>query len=193
METIKRVIAPTAALLSLRDVKKHLRVEHDDDDEYIDSLIKAATAHIDGRGELGRAMLTQTWEQWVTQSPGSVTLRVGPFQSLVSVTYYDTAGDLQTAQLSDFETRQVGDFVVCVPKVGFSWPGAANRPDAIGIKYVAGYGDAAASVPAGVRHAVMMLIAHLYENREAASDMTIKVMPMAVEMLLGAERVSWYG
>ncbi|HWY14429.1 MAG TPA: head-tail connector protein [Rhizomicrobium sp.] len=48
--------------LSLDEVKAHLRVETDDDDDLIMALIDAARNYVDGRdGILGRALLTQQW------------------------------------------------------------------------------------------------------------------------------------
>lgn len=49
--------------LTLVEVKQHLRVETDDDDDLIEGLMAAAQAVVDGRdGRLGRALLTQQWQ-----------------------------------------------------------------------------------------------------------------------------------
>ena len=191
--TLVRVAAPATDVISLAEAKAHLRVDFSDDDTLISGLIAAAISHVDGKGELGRAMITQTWAQWVSQAPGWVRLRMGPFQALTSVEYYDTDNVLQTATLSDFETRLDGDFVICKPKEDFEWPSAETRADAIKITYTAGFGDAATDVPQGIRQALLMLVAHWYENREAASEVKLNDLPRAVDALLGNERVSWYG
>ena len=191
--TIELVTAPAALPVTTAEAKAHLRVDHTDEDTLIDGLIAAAVALVDGRGMLGRAMVTQTWAQWVGNSPGKVLLQMGPFQELVSVQYYDTDNALQTATLSDFDTRKKGDYVAVQPKTGFNWPSAYMRDDAIKITYAAGYGDTAADVPASVKQAMLLLIGHWYENRLAVSEVDMKPVPMAVEALIGAERVSWYG
>lgn len=190
---IARVAAPAVDALSVSDVKAQLRVTSSAEDAQIATIIEAVLSHVDGLGTLGRAMVTQDWAQWVSQAPGTVTLRMGPFQSLVSVQYYDTDNALQTATLSDFETRLAGDFVTIAPKSGYSWPAAYTRPDAIKITYRAGYGDAAADVPGSIRMAMLMLSSHLYQNREAVTETALTVTPMAVDMLLNNHRVSWYG
>ena len=190
---IERTTAPATALITTAEAKAHLRVDGTDEDTLIDGLVAAVTAHLDGLGVLGRAMVTQSWAQWECQAPGWVRLLVGPFQSLTSVEYYDTDNALQTATLSDFETRLDGDFVIVKPKENYSWPNAYTRADAIKITYVAGFGDAASDVPASIRHAALMLLAHWYENREAVSEGKPVPVPMAVDALLGVERVGWYG
>lgn len=191
--TIRRTIAPIAAPVSLPEAKAHLRVTSNDEDAYIQGLINAAIAHVDGEGELGRAMITQTWAQWVSQAPGYVRLKMGPFQALVSVEYYDAAGTLQTATLSEFETWLDGDFVTCKPKDSIAWPQADDRPDAIKITYRVGYGDTAASVPDGIRHALLILIEHWYQNRGQVTAESVNSLPLAFDALIANERVGWYG
>lgn len=191
--TLQRTSAPAVTPVSLTEAKAHLRVDGSDEDTLISSLIDAAVAHLDATGVLGRAMVTQSWAQWVNQAPGWVTLKVGPFQSLTSVQYYDTDNALQTATLSDYETRLDGDFVIVKPKTGYTWPAAYTRQDAIKITYVAGYGDAATDVPQSIRQAILLLIGHWHEHRTAAAEATITEVPMAVDALIGVERVGWYG
>lgn len=191
--TLQRTSAPAVAPVSLVDAKLHLRVDNTAEDDLITALIEAAVSHLDAQGVLGRAIITQSWAQWVGQSPGSVRLLVGPFQSLTSVEYYDSDNALQTATLTDFETRLDGDFVIVKPKTGFAWPGAYSRDDAIKITYVAGYGNAGSDVPQSIRQAILLLVGHWYENRMAVSEASLKEVPLAVDALIGIERVGWYG
>lgn len=191
--TTLRTIAPATAPVSLSEAKLHLRVDGSDEDSLITGLIDAATAHFDGQGVLGRAMVTQSWAQWVDQTPGWVRLTVGPFQSLTSVEYYDADNALQTATLADFEVRLDGDFVIVKPKKDHVWPNAYIRQDAIKITYVAGFGDAATDVPQSIRQAILLTVGHWYENREAVVEGNYKSLPMAVEALIGVERAGWYG
>jgi uncharacterized phiE125 gp8 family phage protein len=187
-----RVTAPATLPINLAEAKAHLRVTSSGEDAYITSLIGAAVAFVDGTGELGRAMITQTWAQWVPQNPVRVRLLMGPFIALTAVQYYDAAGALQSANAADFDAHLSGDFVIVEPKDNAEWPVADDRIDAIKITYTAGFG-AAADVPAGVRHALLMLIAHWYENRAAASEAAVREIPVAVAALIGNERVGWYG
>lgn len=191
--TTKRTTPPSTTPISLIEAKAHVRVDSDDDDTVLTAFIGAAVAHLDGQGVLGRAMVTQSWSQWVSQTPGWVRLTVGPFQSLTSVEYYDTENALQTASLTDFEIRLDGDFVLIKPKADHVWPPAYIRQDAIKITYVAGFGDAATDVPQSIRQAILLMVGHWYENREAVAEGNFKELPLAVDALIGAERVGWYG
>lgn len=191
--TSRRVSAPAVSPVTVGEAKTHLRVDASDEDELISGLIDAAVSHIDADGTLGRAIITQTWAEWFGYSPYWLRLSIGGFQSLVSVEYYDENNELQTALLSDFETRMVGDFVAVGPKMNAQWPSVYSRSDAIKVTYIAGYGDAASDVPASIKQAILLLVGHWYENRTAVSEVSLKEVPMAVDALIGNERVGWYG
>ena len=190
---LERVAAPEVEPVTFVEAKSQAKIEHNVDDALVASLVSAAVDLFDADGQLGRAIITQTWAQWGPQTPSRVRLLMGPFQSLEAVQYYDADGVLQAADVADFETRKAGDFVTVEPKPGAAWPRTQARQDAIKITYKAGFGDAAADVPEGIRHAILLLVAYWYENRMAATSLNLRDAPMAVEALIGRHRVGWYG
>jgi len=189
---LRRVTAPAVMPVTVGDVKEQCRVDGDDEETYIADLIAAAVAVVDARGILGRCMINQTWAEYFPNAPGEVRLSMTPFVSLTSVKYYDSAGALQTATNSDYELIAHGDYVILRPKEGFEWPEADVRQDAYQITYVAGFGAAASDVPASIRHAVKLIAAHWYQNREIAGA-NMSEMPMMASDILNTERLSWYG
>lgn len=77
------VIPPTGRILSLPEVKQHLRVDHAEEDALIDGLIDAAHSYLDGLdGPLGRCLTTQTWRLHLP-TKGAYRL---PYLDVVSVT-----------------------------------------------------------------------------------------------------------
>ena len=54
------ITAPAAEPITVTDTKKHMRVEHSDDDALIARLINVAIEFVDARGALGKTMITQT-------------------------------------------------------------------------------------------------------------------------------------
>lgn len=189
---LTRETAPATVAFDLDDLKRQLRIDGGDEGAYLDQIAQVATSFVDGQGALGRAMITQTWAQWV-QNPTTVRVMMTPFQSLTSVKYYDSAGTLQTATVSDFEAIGSGDKVYIRPKDGFTWPNSEDRPDAIKITYVAGYGDDFTDIPETVRHALSLLVTQWFEHRMPVSEKDMREVPYAVEALLNMERKSWYG
>lgn len=161
------VTARSADPVDLVSAKRHCRVDHSDDDLLIASLIAAATSHIDGpSGILGRAIMPQTW---LLELPGwvsSIVLPVEPVRS-VSVAYTDADGASQTLAADQYSLS--------------AWPSAATvwrfvddvvRPVLDTVEYPvritieAGFASAA-TVPPEIKTALLMLIGHWYENREA--------------------------
>jgi uncharacterized phiE125 gp8 family phage protein len=192
---------PEYPVVSLDEAKTHLRVDHDDDDGYIESLVSVATGHIDGpNGWLGRALVEQTLE-WRGDGFGYCNLRLAypPVAEIVSVKYDDGAGIEQTVDPSNY--RLVGQPSQPSLALGFgkSWPSARCQEEAVRVRFTAGWpvttegeGDEEVTTwtgPAPIRHAILLMVSELYENREAASDQARIELPFAVQALLSTYRV----
>lgn len=191
--SLVRITAPSASPISLAEAKAQMRVDGSEEDAIIQRLIDAAVAFVDVQGALGFAMITQTWGQWIAPNPSTVSLLLGPVQSVSAIKYYDVDGVLQTATLADFNIFGTPNRITITPKTGKAWPTTQTRDDAIKIEYVVGYGSTAASVPQTVRHALMMLVAHWYENRETSAEKSMTEVPYGFHEMIGIERNQWYG
>lgn len=190
---IEQVTAGDAAI-TLAEAKAACRVLHDDEDSYITFLIEAASSMIDGPfGYLGQAVVTQNWK---IKFPGNavrgqsaLSLPFGPVTNITSVKTFD--GTTLSADLSaDFEL-QGGRFTPSIaPKSGTSWPVLADRWNALQIEFVAG--DTAAAVPARIKQAMAMVVAHWFNNREATVIGSIsKEIEIGVLGLLQNDRRTW--
>lgn len=188
------VSEPAVEPLSTSEAKTHLRVDTTDDDTYIGSLITLARVAVERR--ISRSLITQTraltLSHW-PECPWYIRLPMGPVQSITHIKYYDDDDVLQTLSASAYQT----DFVSEMPRValapGQSWPEIdIEKLNPITITYVAGYGVAGANVPQILRHAMLLLIGHLYETREAVSlDNMPRIVPLAFENLLSQYDISW--
>jgi len=186
---INRVTAPTTPLVSLDDAKVHLRVDYADDDALIAALVGTAAENVEEMS--GRALLTQSWKMEFPRASGEVELPVVPVRSLTSIQYYDRDETLQTADTSDFLLLKSEDKATVRPKTAAAWPETFARPDAVAITWSAGYGDVA-DVPLGLVHATKLMLAHLYEHREAAAaGVQFHEAPMAMQHLVNLHRVGW--
>ena len=191
---VQLITGPSVEPISVADAKRHLRVEHSDDDLLIKRLIETAVSMVDVTGVLGKAMITQTWGEWFAPNPSQIVLSLGPIQSVSAIKYYDTDNALQTDTLSNYFVLGTSGRTTIKPKSGYNWPTTFTRDDAIKIEYVIGYGDTFRDVPSTVRHALFMLVAHYYENRENELIGTVsKTLPFGFEALIDSERNTWYG
>lgn len=181
-----RTAAPATTPVSLTEAKAHLRVEHTADDTLITALIGAATDHLDGwTGILGRAIITQTWRQDFDGFACKLRLPLHPVASVSTVTYYDGDNAQQTLATSVYEllTDAAGSYVA--RKAGQSWPGAYNREAAVSVEFVAGE----ATAPAAIKAAILIIIAHLYDNRGSEGPEALAMPPAADALLRPYRRV----
>jgi uncharacterized phiE125 gp8 family phage protein len=193
-DALELLEAPATTPVSLAEVRRQLRIEHEDDDLLLVRLINVAVAYTDVKGALGHAMISQKWGQWVTSTPEqAVKLTLGPVISVDAVKYYDTDGNLQTDTLSNYEIYGTQFAKTIGPKESFNWPVAEDRSDAIRIEYTIGYGTSASDVPDTLRHAMMMLIGHWYENRETTMMDELSNIPYGFDALMDMHRRCWYG
>ena len=167
------VTAPTIEPVTLSEAKDACVISADDGtrDSLITALITAARVHVETKTH--RALLTQTWDWrlqdfwqgWATEVPKS------PLQSVTSISYYDTAGTLTTWGASNYVvTADAGDQALpgtIALASGVSWPSVqSSRINAVTVRFVAGYGATAALVPAGLRNAMLVLIAEMFAQRQ---------------------------
>lgn len=189
---LTRSTAPASALISTADAKAHCRVDHSDDDSYIDGLVAVAEGALDGpHGMVGKALITQSWT--LTREPlmgkDRLDLPVTPYQSVTSLRYYDADNVQQTANVAnDYIVFGNDDYGYIEPVT--AWPAMYDRPDAIELVFVVGFGNASA-VPQNIIHAAKMMVGHWYENREAVVDYSVNNVPMAVHDLVNIDRIGW--
>jgi uncharacterized phiE125 gp8 family phage protein len=160
--------APEGELLTVEQVKAHLRIDFDDEDDYLAGLIAAATGLLDGaNGHLGRALLTQEWVLTLPRFPrtGDIAIPLPPLVSVEAVQYYDCAGDLQTLAPQSYVVDTAAEPGRIALAISTRWPIAGNRPDAVTISFTAGFGDAADDVPMPIRQMALNLVGQMYAAR----------------------------
>lgn len=180
---LKLVTAASAPLVSLEEAKKHLNVFHDDDDDYIEALVATATEHIDGaEGWLGRAFGQQSWELSLDCFPcKEVHLPLPPLREVTEVAYTKDDGTPGVvAGFRKFGVGLAGGQGFILPAFGERWPVTRREPEAVRVKFTAGYD----TIPSSVGHAIKLLIGTWYESREDASAISLSEMPKGVDALL---------
>jgi uncharacterized phiE125 gp8 family phage protein len=189
------ITPPDFAVVSLDEAKAQLRVDHDDDNDLIETLIEVATQHIDGSaGWLGRALISQTLELQLDRFPNcGVLLPYPPVAGPVtSVKYDDADGVEQTANSSSYRLVGPSGRPRFELEYGATWPSTRCQTAAVRIRYVAGYGESGDDVPAPIRHAILLMVSELYQNREITGDTgrdLARELPFAVTALLSPYRV----
>ncbi len=92
---------------------------------------------------------------------------------------FDSADNPTTVPAGDYfvdTNREPGRIVL---RTGKTWPAVGRVAGGVHIDFIAGYGNASA-VPHALRRGILLLVGHLYENREA-----VALQADAVELPLG--------
>jgi len=189
MDTLQRLefypvrateITPTD-LLTLADAKAHLRVDHDTEDDLITALIGSAISTAEKfTGRLfGSTAATLYADAWASQA-----FTFGPVTAISAVKYYDQANTLQTLSGSQYWTDLKSD----PQRITFNAPPAIYSDRHQGVEITATVGHA--TLPAPVKSAALLLVAHYYENRQAVvQDRKPEGLPLGVEFLLNPYRL----
>jgi uncharacterized phiE125 gp8 family phage protein len=180
---------PTVEPVTLAEAKLHLRVDNDDENDYINSLIAAAREW--ATNEARRAFIHTTYRLSLDAFPNEIRLPWGTISSISTFTYVDEDGATQTlSSSSDYTLDSDSEPARLVPYYEASWPSIRSVPNAIKVTYVAGYGAAATSVPDSVKNAIKLALGHWYEHREMVTDDgTLSEVPMAAQALLDIVRI----
>ncbi len=183
---------PATTPVSLAEAKTHCRVDHSADDTYITGLIGAAVGHLDGRaGILGRCVMEQTWVYPFAKWPASGRIVIDiPDVSAAVVKYFDADGAEQTVSSGVYILERAVEGAHIWFMSGFTWPDLyIDRPSPVQVTVTAGLPADAPALQA-VRHAMLLMIGHWYENREAVmvGQLDVRSLPMAVDHLLSPLR-----
>jgi len=182
---------PALEPISLSEAKDHLRIDGTDEDTYLATVITAARKFCEQY--CNRAFITQTWKQYPDVFSDGMKLSINPVQSVTSITYYDVDGVSQTLNASQYQIDLSDDVCRIYEAVAVDFPDVQDEKiNPITITYVAGYGSAATDVPMDIRHAIKLMISHLFENREGVltvSSVQNIPLPKTVQVLLNNYRI----
>lgn len=174
------VTPPASEPITLADAKAHLRVTHDIEDAQITACIIAARAYVENWCD--RALMLQTRRLTLDAFAQEICLTGGRVKAISAMKYTAPDGAEQSLDASAWQADLDAQPARLRPAQGRSWPATASQMAAVRVEYQVGYDDAA-SVPAPIRAALLLLIGDLYENRQAQQAEPL-VENRAVESLL---------
>lgn len=185
---LKLVTEPDENVVSLSDAKAHLRVDMDIDDDLITIYLHAATVMCEEIAR--RTFIHSTYDLYLDKwwDEKGLKFPLPPLSEVVDVKY-TTEND---SEISLDPSMYIVDTASEPGRIwwasGVSAPSASLKPiSGIKIRFIAGYGDAY-NVPATYKAAVLLVLAHLYENREAVGYQAASKLPMGAESLLMMNR-----
>ncbi len=149
--------SPAQEPVTVEEVRIHLRLSREEDDDFLRSLIGAARCYVECT--TGRALIKQKWGMHIKPpypkvSPlvkcGGENLEVElPYPPLLEVESVKIDG-------KDLSFKVEGNKVIPVP---------FSRNKEISISYWAGYGETSSSLPPDLKHAVLIATRFFYDHQ----------------------------
>jgi uncharacterized phiE125 gp8 family phage protein len=154
--------------VDLETAKTYARVDNDSDDDLMNMFITSARTWCEAY--CGRSFITQTLSVFYDFDEVCkntfIRLPISPVQSIDSLVAYNEDGD--DTEISEDDYYLSGDRLIF--KVGIGWPNDMRYFDSFAVNAIVGFGDEGADVPMPIREAILRLVAHIYQNREAMYD-----------------------
>lgn len=194
--------APSEPIVSLAEMKAHLRVDDTDNDTLIEAYTAAAESRVDGPNSItGRCF--RVWRLRLSL-PGFSVRMLLPFPPLIdvqAVRYLDNSGNEQEFAAADHwrvigARHAQGGMVALLD--GAEWPSllATADPDLVRIDYLAGYINSGSPedslpIPKDIPHAIKLMVGDWYDHRSSSViGTTGGPLPLGAEMILAPYRIA---
>ena len=159
--------------ITTAELKAHLRINHDTQDTYLDTLIATAREEVERDTWRGLVAASKTFalRAFPDRSNGDQKIYVpfAPLRSVTSITYRNESGGSVVLDPSLYVVDVIHEPGTIEPAPNQSWPGTQDHPAAVVIVAACGYVNAA-GVPVALKHAVKLIAAELFQ---AATPMAL--------------------
>lgn len=159
------------SVITLEEAKLYLKVDTNDDDALISSLISVAEQTIEKF--TGRKLLTSDFQYVLDEAEEEIIIPFSPLQEVTKIEVVADDGTSSEVDSSiydvDLSQDQMGRIRL---RPGNSWPDHRGFASFI-VTGKAGYGTDASAVPAPLKIAILIALAILYENRGQVESQTL--------------------
>jgi len=197
--SLTRATQPAVEPVTLSEAKAHCRIDGNDDDAYVASLITAAREWCEQY--LDRSLVYTQWVMRFDRFPPDGThdielprppMAAAGTATAVALTFTYDNGTTATYATSSYRVDRNSTPGTVKTLYGQTWPPHLQDDNAISVTWWAGYGPSGSSVPAAIRHAMLMLVGMWYERRMAADSMSGNEIPFGVKSLLDSQKWGSY-
>ncbi len=197
--SLTRQTGPAVEPVSVAEAKAHLRVDTSDDDTYIGTLITAGREWCEQY--LDRTLVNTQWVMRFDSFPPDGThdielprppMATAGTTTAVALTFTYENGTTATYSTASYRVDRNSTPGAVKTLYGQTWPPHLMDDNAVSVTWWAGYGAAGSSVPAAIRHAILMIVGILYEKRAAAESGSLNEVPFGVKSLLDSQRWGSY-
>ena len=152
-------------LLTLSDIKTHLRLDGSDYDSILTPLIK--TSRLIGEKITGRDFIEKEWKTYLDYFPTysfdgyeGIEIRKSKLLSITSIQYYDENNALQTLSAADYYITNEADYSSIFINKDKSFPNTYCRKQAVIITFKTSFPN----FPQDLKQAMLSVCSYLFEN-----------------------------
>lgn len=192
--SLVQITPPVVEPVSLSEAKVQCRVDTDDSDTYITSLIAVARQYVEEMCDI--TLVNCVWEASYDLFPvWSINLPRPPMApGEVTVTY--RRGDGTNGTLTSTANNFQVDYRVVpgriYPNWATAWPATRGDENSVVVRYTAGYGPDGRSCPPVAKHLILLLTSHWFDSRQIAVTGGQVQVPQTFRTLLHASGLGIY-
>lgn len=179
------LVSSSAVPIDLEEVKRHLNIEHNEDDEKIISLMPAAIGIAEHYAQI--KILESVWQYKMPTFKQSVALPVSPVISIDSISYIDTSGNTQP--INGYYLKKTPFQPTLLAAYGETWPTTQDGYESVTITLTAGYSE----FPADMKEALFKIMGSLLENREDDAPVVLSEVPISSKTILDRYAARTFG
>jgi len=181
---LRLVTPPTVEPIDLATLKLHLRVSGTTDDTLLTAMIQSARSEAETFTR--RAFIQQTWDYVVDDLDYDYLPLLRPPLMTVLGVYYTVNGVETLWDATNYVTDVISQPGRILPVTG--WP-AMRYTAGLRVRYTAGYGIDATTVPPDIVQAIVLTVSEWYETSGGLMPITMTSIPHSAVELLQPHRV----
>lgn len=176
--------------VTLAEARAHLRLDGEVgdnplEDAAVSSLITAARQSVESF--TGRIFTAASYELRVDAFAVRIEFPIAPVRMVSAMSYVDPAGAVQAFDEDEFWLYDHPDDPALLAMPNTQFPSVLAMPGVVRITFTAGPSDDV-PVPRAVVQAILLIIGHLYENRQ---DVVTSAHAVALDLPQGSRALLW--
>ncbi len=175
------VTTPAPVPVTLAEAKTYLRIDDTAQDGVLTALIDSATDYVarQTRTTLGVTAYRLLLDGFPSEREPLLLPRP-PLAAVQLITYVDPDEQQVILDPSRYSVDAASLPGRIALKAGQTWPAVNGGGYAVAVEFTAGY----AQVPDLLKQAILFLVGHWYENREAVAERRLEEVPLSVNAII---------
>lgn len=164
---LEKITDPAFIAVTLARLRTNSNIPSGQDEDFLTEALKSAEDYVERYLECTIGLAE--WRLTLDSFPpvGDRLIPLWPIRAVTAIAYTAADGTAATAMDLSQIVQPIGNGRYHLRlKKGFSWPVTDGSPHAVAITFDAGW-PTQATLPGTLTRAILMLVSHFYENREA--------------------------